>query len=69
MQVLPYWFTSRPVDGFYDADAIAEYDAIVDEYLRIYAAEKKRRNGVITEASMNVMCGKAVISVTSMRSR
>lgn len=52
MQVLPHWFTSRAVDSFYDADGIAEYDAIVDEYPRIYAAEEKRRNGVITEASM-----------------
>ncbi|KAK8923135.1 hypothetical protein VCV18_007197 [Metarhizium anisopliae] len=47
MQVPPYWFTSRAVDRFYDADGIAEYDAIVDEYLRIYAAEEKRRNGVV----------------------
>ncbi|KID95712.1 SET domain protein, partial [Metarhizium majus ARSEF 297] len=52
MQVLPYWFTSKPVDGFYDADATAEYDAIVDEYPRIYTAEEKRKNDVITEASM-----------------
>ncbi|KAK9441975.1 hypothetical protein VB005_06619 [Metarhizium brunneum] len=50
MQVLPYWFTSRAVDGFYDADGTAEYDAIADEYPRIYAAEEKRRNGVNTEA-------------------
>ncbi|KAG8405323.1 hypothetical protein J3458_021986 [Metarhizium acridum] len=52
MQVLPYWLTSRAVDGFYDADAVAEYDAIVDEYLSIYAAEEKRHSGVTTEASI-----------------
>ncbi|OAQ60154.1 aminoglycoside phosphotransferase [Pochonia chlamydosporia 170] len=50
MQVPPYWLTSRAVDGFYDADAIAEYDTILDEYLSIYAAEERRRNGVIVEA-------------------
>ncbi|KAK2589871.1 hypothetical protein QQS21_012446 [Conoideocrella luteorostrata] len=52
MQVPPHWLTSRAVDGFYDADAIAEYDAILDEYLRIYAAEEKRRNAVVVEAAI-----------------
>ncbi|OAA42761.1 hypothetical protein NOR_04892 [Metarhizium rileyi] len=50
MQVPPYWLTSRAADGFNDADAIAEYDAILEEYLAIYAEEERRRNGVVVEA-------------------
>ncbi|GAO20114.1 hypothetical protein UVI_02061890 [Ustilaginoidea virens] len=50
MQMPPFWLTSRTVDGFKDADEIAEYNAILAEYLEIYAAEEKRRNGVALEA-------------------
>ncbi|QUC22874.1 uncharacterized protein UV8b_07115 [Ustilaginoidea virens] len=50
MQMPPFWLTSRAVDGFKDADEIAEYDAILAEYLEFSAAEEKRRNGVALEA-------------------
>jgi hypothetical protein len=50
MQLPPYWLTSRPVDGFEDAGAIAEYEAVLDEYLAIYEAEERRRNGSAVQA-------------------
>lgn len=50
MQVPPYWLTSRAADGFYDVDAIAEYETILDEYLSIYAEEEQRRNGEVVQA-------------------
>ncbi|KND87050.1 hypothetical protein TOPH_08319 [Tolypocladium ophioglossoides CBS 100239] len=52
MQLPPYWLTSRPVDGFEDRDAIAEYEAVLEEYLAIYEAEEKRRNGSVVQASI-----------------
>ncbi|PNY29133.1 Uncharacterized protein TCAP_00949 [Tolypocladium capitatum] len=50
MQLPPHWLTSRAVDGFYDAKAISEYEAILDEYLDIYETEEKRRNGFLLQA-------------------
>ncbi|KAH8905679.1 hypothetical protein BR93DRAFT_945406 [Coniochaeta sp. PMI_546] len=50
MQLPPYWLTSRAVDGFYDAGAISEYEALLDEYLDIYEAEERRCNGCILQA-------------------
>lgn len=50
MQLAPYWLTSRAVDGFYDAGAISEYEAVLDEYLDIYEAEERRRNGFVFQA-------------------
>ncbi|KAI5459506.1 phosphotransferase enzyme family protein [Mariannaea sp. PMI_226] len=50
MQLPPYWLTSRPVDGFEDPEAIAEYEAVLEEYLAIYEAEEKRRNGLVIQA-------------------
>lgn len=50
MQTPPHWLTSRAVDGFYDNQAVSEYDAVLDEYLEIYAAEEERRNGSVVQA-------------------
>ncbi|POR32376.1 Uncharacterized protein TPAR_07411 [Tolypocladium paradoxum] len=50
MQLPPFWLTSRAVDGFYDAEAVSEYGTVLDEYLDIYEAEEKRRNGFIIQA-------------------
>ncbi|KND92342.1 hypothetical protein TOPH_02948 [Tolypocladium ophioglossoides CBS 100239] len=47
MQLPPYWLTSRSVDSFYDDEAIAEYETVLNEYFDIYEAEEKRRNGFL----------------------
>ncbi|POR33924.1 Uncharacterized protein TPAR_05878 [Tolypocladium paradoxum] len=52
MQLPPYWVTSRSVDGFNDADAVAEYEAVLEEYLAVYEAEEQRRNGSVVQAAV-----------------
>ncbi len=51
MQRAPFWLTSRAVDQFYDDDAVAEYDAVLEEYFCIYQEEEERRNSSTIQVS------------------
>lgn len=52
MQAPPYWLTSRPVDGFYEASDRREYEEAYKEYLSIYEEEEIRRNGSTRETEI-----------------
>lgn len=45
MQLPHYWFASRPIDAFDDAESVAELGALFSEYFDIYEAEEMSRNG------------------------
>lgn len=50
MQLPPYWLTSLAVDQFYDGKCLAEYEGALEEYLNIYEAEERQRNGTALHA-------------------
>lgn len=54
MQLPPYWLTSRAVDQFYDAAGVAEYEAVLEQYLAVYAEEERQRDcrGLVVEANV-----------------
>lgn len=51
MQLPPYWLTSASLDALAEAGT-DEHDAVLQEYVDIYAAEEERRNGDTPYATM-----------------
>lgn len=41
MQLPPYWLTSKAVDGFKDAESVAELNSLLEEYFEIYKGEEQ----------------------------
>ncbi|EGX87838.1 hypothetical protein CCM_09460 [Cordyceps militaris CM01] len=52
MQTPPYWLTSRAVDGLKDRAQIDEYEAVLEEYLAVYADEEYKRHGSTRQAEL-----------------
>lgn len=52
MQLPPYWLTSRAIDQFDNDETVAEYDAVLEEYLAAEEAEEKPRNDSVAQATI-----------------
>ncbi|KHN98654.1 Protein kinase-like domain protein [Metarhizium album ARSEF 1941] len=53
MHLPPYWLSSRnAVDSFDDEAAIAEYEAILEEYWAAYQDEERKRNGTVIQVPL-----------------